>query len=116
MACGNNESKSTQSSVSGKVHVLDAVQFKKKLAETPNPQLIDVRTSGEVADGLIDNAINIDYNGNDFDAKFKELDKKRPVFIYCQGGGRSGKAAKKLDQMGFTEIYDLGCGYKGWGK
>ena len=36
-----------------------------------------------------------------------------PVLVYCRSGMRSNLAAHKLDECGYTEIYDIG-GLVGW--
>ena len=95
--------------------VLSLADFKKILAETPNPQLIDVRTPAEFSDGAIEGAKNIDFHGADFLKKMTTgLDKNQTVFVYCKSGGRSGKACQKLSESGFVKIYDLSGGYTAW--
>ena len=39
--------------------------------------------------------------------------KDRPVLVYCRTGRRSREAAAKLQELGYTEIYDMG-GLVGW--
>ena len=113
MSC---KDQSSNDLVSTKMSVLNKVQFKEKLAATPNPQLIDVRTPEEVAEGAIPNASNIDFYSDDFNTKISALDKKRPVFVYCKSGGRSGKTAKRLNKMGFNNVYDLKGGFSNWSE
>ena len=36
-----------------------------------------------------------------------------PLMVYCRTGRRSAIAAKKLEELGYTEIYDMG-GLVGW--
>lgn len=80
-------------------------------------QLIDVRTPKEYNAGHIDDAINIDFlSGDNFSGTMNKLDKTKPVYIYCQMGGRSHKAAQKLKEMGFTTIFDYSGGYGEWSK
>ena len=62
----------------------------------------------------IDNAINIDWNGDNFDGKIGNFDKSKPIFVYCMSGGRSKKAAEKLGELGFTKIYELQGGIMKW--
>ncbi len=88
-------------------------EFAQKMAGEQNPQLIDVRTPGEFAAGHIEGAKNIDWNGGDFEKQAAGLDKRRPVFVYCKIGGRSGQAAQKLGQMGYT-VVDLKGGIMKW--
>lgn len=78
-------------------------------------QLVDVRTSREFASEHIKGAKNIDYfQQSAFKATFSKMDKDRPVYLYCQSGNRSQKAARKLVDMGFSSVYDLRGGYRMW--
>ena len=35
------------------------------------------------------------------------------VLVYCRTGRRSREAAQKLEELGYTEVYDMG-GLVGW--
>lgn len=41
-------------------------------------------------------------------------DKHVPRVLVCRSGGRSGRAAAALVQMGFTNVFNLGGGMLGW--
>ena len=43
-----------------------------------------------------------------------QLDKEKPIAVYCKSGGRSGGASKLLLELGFKEIYDLEGGILNW--
>jgi len=116
LSCSNNETQAERITASSKMLILNKDQFSKKIANTPNAQLIDVRTPEEVAAGKIENAVNIDFYADDFENKIMALNKEKPVLLYCKSGGRSGKTAKKLQNAGFKEIYDLDGGYTDWSK
>ncbi len=90
--------------------------FNKLLAATDQAQLIDVRTPSEFSSGHLDGAVNINFNDASFDTKIGQLNKSQPVFIYCQAGGRSGKAYKKMKAMGFEQVYDMEGGYGAFTK
>ena len=92
---------------------VDVVTFKEELSNK-DIQLIDVRTPEEYQEGYIKNAILIDYFSEDFNNKIQELDKEKPVYLYCRSGNRSGKASIILLDLGFTEIVDLEGGYEAW--
>lgn len=80
-------------------------------------QLVDVRTKEEFDQGAIKGAVLIDFWGPTFLSKAtQELDKNKPVYLYCKVGGRSSKAAKLLVKEGFTEVYSLQGGYSDWIK
>ena len=88
--------------------------FARQLAQSPQGQLIDVRTPKEFAEGHLANAINLDYNQADFAQAAKKLDPSKPVFVYCLSGGRSRAAVEKLREWGYGPVYELGGGYLKW--
>lgn len=77
-------------------------------------QLVDVRTKEEFVDGHLNKAQNVCVTDDDFKQKVAKLDKEKPVYVYCKGGGRSAKAAQILKEMGFKEIYDMEGGFMNW--
>ena len=94
--------------------VLNPADFQTKANEIADVQLIDVRTPEEVAQGKIPGAVNINILDQSFSSLVSELDKLKPIMVYCAKGGRSGRAANELKKLGFTEIYDLEGGMGAW--
>lgn len=94
---------------------VDASEFK-KLIEGEEGQILDVRTPKEWSGGVIEGANKINFFDQDFKEQLTKLDKSKPVYVYCKAGGRSGKAAKQLEQMGFTTVYNLVGGIGAWSK
>lgn len=113
-----NTTQTTSTETAKKViHRVDNATFAQQMTNSPEAQLIDVRTPEEYKEGRIENAVNINYYDDDFAQQaISKLDKNKPVLVYCARGGRSAKAAKVLKKQGFTEIYDLKTGYTGWGE
>ena len=97
------------------IQILDKASFKTEIANQ-DIQLIDVRTPKEYEEGHINNAILIDFLADDFEDKVQNLDKNKPVYLYCRSGGRSSKASKVLVDLGFNAIKDLKGGYLNWKK
>lgn len=93
---------------------IDPNTFSEKLQATSNAQLIDVRTPEEFNSKHLENAINIDYNGATFDTEIAKLDKTKPTFVYCLSGGRSSSAVAKMQELGFTELYNMEGGMMKW--
>ena len=79
-------------------------------------QLIDIRTPEEYSDGYIKGAININFFDRDFMDQMSKLNKEKEIYIYCRSGNRSGKAAARLKEQGFTKIYDLQGGILNWNR
>ena len=97
------------------VQIVSIAEFKEGLSNN-EVQLIDVRTPKEYEQDHIENAILIDFFSEDFKSKIQELDKEKPVYLYCRSGNRSGKASKILADLGFAEIVDLKGGYLAWSE
>lgn len=101
---------------SNHIKVLSTADFKQAIQGINKAkQLIDVRTASEFSSGHIKGAINIDFfNASKFMQALQKYDKEKAVYLYCRSGNRSGNAAKKLESLGFKEIYDLQGGYMNW--
>ena len=94
---------------------VDVEEFDKLRANKQNV-ILDVRTGNEFKAGHIPGAVNIDVNSPDFDEKVAKLDKNKTYLVHCAAGGRSARASKKLEGVGFKELYDLAPGFNGWQK
>jgi len=94
--------------------LLSPAAFAQKATQLKDAVVLDVRTPDEYRSGHMIKAKNIDWSGNDFEKQVALLDKTKPVLLYCQRGGRSESAAKKLRGLGFKEVYDLDGGLSAW--
>ena len=83
---------------------------------TSNQVIIDVRTPEEINDGYIKGTININFHLADFEEKINALDRDKEYYLYCRSGGRSAKAAKLMNKLGFEKVYNLDGGYQAWSK
>jgi phage shock protein E len=70
--------------------------------------VIDVRTPAEFAEGHLDGAINIDWQGATFAADIAQFDTAGIYVIYCRSGNRSGQAISAMTEMGFTDLTNAG--------
>jgi rhodanese-related sulfurtransferase len=96
----------SSTSQSNAIKLLSAEEFKAQV-ENKKVQLVDVRTPVEFKGGHIKGAKNIDFFSGKFNIEFNKLNKDKAVYVYCRSGSRSRQTSKKLEAMGFTEIYDL---------
>jgi phage shock protein E len=87
-----------------------------KLRQQTNTVVLDVRTPKEFAAGHIPGAVNIDWNGAEFQKKAVALDRSKTFLVHCAVGGRSAKASDKLASLQFTNVYNLEGGMKAWEK
>lgn len=93
---------------------LSPVAFEAMLKSDSTVQLIDVRTLEEFQSGHIHGAQNLNIQEADFVKKINQLDKNRPVMVYCAVGGRSASAANQCSKLGFPKVYDLKGGITAW--
>ena len=92
---------------------VDVAEFA-TLVNNGKGQVLDVRTPEEWAEGVIEDAIKMNFFDEDFNAQLTQLDKNKPVYVYCKSGGRSGKTATQMEAMGFTAVYNLVGGIGAW--
>lgn len=107
---------SCQAQTSKNIKTVAVPAFAKEIKTNKKPQLIDVRTATEFNEGHLKNAENIDWQGENFVQNVKKLDKNKAVYVYCRSGKRSLKAAEKLAELGFKNIYNLDGGYVKWNE
>ncbi len=90
------------------------VEEAKEIIEAGNVILVDVRTQEEYSEKHIDGAILIP-NETITDNQPAELpDKDADILVYCRSGKRSSEAAKKLADMGYTNVYNMLGGINEW--
>lgn len=104
----------SESQTQSGVTELSALDFANKIKATPVAMILDVRTPEEYNKGHLHNAVNFDWNDNDFKEKTATLGKSQTLFVYCLSGGRSSDAIKQLHNDGFQNIYELKGGIMKW--
>lgn len=95
---------------------IESPQASAILKKFPKIIVLDIRTPREYQGGHLKNAKNIDFFEDNFGAKIGKLDKKKAYLVHCASGGRSGRSMAQFKELGFTTIYHLADGYKGWVK
>lgn len=75
-------------------------------------ELLDVRQPKEYQQGHIPGSRLIPLG--DLPGRVSELDRQKPLIVYCAVGGRSKAAAQYLAGQGFVEVYNLTGGIKAW--
>jgi len=103
----------SQKQEKGRLEVLDCHAFYAKMTGMLC-NVLDVRSSAEFADGSIKGAKNLEWDSETFKDQAKLLPKNHPVFLFCQGGFRSGEAAQWFLKNGFTSVMVLENGFDAW--
>lgn len=90
-------------------------EWLEKYRQNNNKVILDVRTEGECAEGVIEGAINMNIlEGQGFIYKLEELDKNKSYFVYCRSGARSAQACGIMSEMGFNDTNNLIGGIMQW--
>jgi thioredoxin 1 len=95
------------------VKKLSPAEFEKRISDA-NVQLVDVRTPEEYTEKHLLRSQNINVNDKEFEANMKQLDKSKPLYVYCLSGARSQRAAEWAVKNGFKEAYNLDGGITAW--
>ncbi len=74
--------------------------------------VVDVREPEEFNGGHVPGALNLPQA--DLATRLDELPRERPVFVICQGGFRSLRAAQFLVQRGFLDVASVKGGTEAW--
>ena len=113
VSCKNAQKNDTKVA-SQTIEVIAPKAMYEVLLKDPSAQLVDVRTKDEFAVSHLKDAQNICVTDTDFKQKVAQLDKDKPVYVYCKKGGRRAQASKILKELGFTKIFDLQGGITNW--
>lgn len=97
-------------------NVINADDFEKAV-QAKGVQILDVRRPDEFKEGHLKGAIRANWQDQkEFLEQVSHLDKKKPVYVYCLSGVRSGKAADWLSENGFVQVTNLQGGIEAWKK
>lgn len=114
IGCSDNSSTSTPTNASQSVRDLTVVEASQLIENNNAVVVLDIRTPEEFAQGHIEGAVNIDYRQSDFANQLAQLDKNQPYLLHCHSGGRSTKALKVINELGFTNVAHMRAGIQGW--
>jgi len=93
---------------------LDTEEAKTMLEDNKNVVLIDIRNRDEYNVEHLRGAKNIPLD--QLDKRHEKLPRDKEIVVYCQTGGRSIRAIRKLEVAGFSQLYHMHEGLRGWKK
>jgi len=76
--------------------------------------LVDVREAAEFAAGHIPGAVHLSKGVIERDIEKVIPDPDAEIVLYCGGGFRSALAAENLQRMGYTNVWSMDGGWRGW--
>lgn len=95
------------------IRSIDSKEAKTILEKHQDIVILDVRTPKEFSAGHVTGAQNVDFQGEDFTEQLQLLNPDQEYLIYCAIGGRSGKAMKQMEKMGFKKVLNVADGFPG---
>ncbi len=89
-------------------------QVRAKQANKENFRFIDVREDHEWSEGRAAGAAHIGRGILERDVEKHIPNYGEEIILYCGGGYRSAMAADNLQKMGYTNVYSMEGGMRGW--
>ncbi|MDQ5947974.1 MAG: hypothetical protein QG651_468, partial [Pseudomonadota bacterium] len=71
--------------------------------------ILDVREAAELAKGRIINSLHIPLS--ELRARVNELPRDQSIYIHCRSGQRSYNAVLMLQNLGYTQVFNLAGGF-----
>jgi rhodanese-related sulfurtransferase len=97
-----------------RIRELGIADVKRKLDAAERFRLIDVREESEWAAGQLPKAEHIGKGIIERDIEARIPDTSAEIVLYCGGGYRSALAADNLQKMGYTNVWSMDGGIRGW--
>nr|WP_279381355.1 rhodanese-like domain-containing protein [Candidatus Thiosymbion oneisti] len=88
--------------------------MQQRMAAGADVHLIDIRTPGEIAGGVIQDAALMPMHL--IPSRMGELPQDKEVILYCRSGVRSYHACAYLMEQGFNNVTNLRGGIIGWAR
>lgn len=89
-------------------------ELKKKIEDSSDLMLVDVRSKDEHLSGTIKDSVCIPHD--EILENLDKLPKDKELVVFCRSGNRSDKACKALAEKGYTNIRELSGGIASWDK
>ncbi len=96
------------------VKELTVDDVKQKLEREEKFHLVDVREESEWAAGHLPGAEYLGKGIIERDIEGAIPETSAEIVLYCGGGFRSALAAENLQKMGYTNVYSMDGGFRGW--
>jgi rhodanese-related sulfurtransferase len=97
-----------------RIRELTVADVKSKLERGERFHLVDVREDSEWAAGHLPRAIHLGKGVIERDVEQAIPDTAAEIVLYCGGGFRSALAADNLQKMGYTKVWSMDGGCRGW--
>ena len=90
---------------------ISVTELSEILKKTPDSTLIDVREQSEFDEANLKGKL---IPLTEFERRWQEVPRDRPVYIYCRSGRRSRTALEFLKKQGYVNGYNVTGGILAW--
>lgn len=97
-----------------RIRELTVADVKAKRERGERFHLVDVREDSEWAAGHAPRAVHLGKGVIERDVEAAIPDTATEIVLYCGGGYRSALAADSLQKMGYTNVWSMDGGFRGW--
>jgi rhodanese-related sulfurtransferase len=97
-----------------RVKTTDVYRADESLRRNPDAILVDIREDHEWEREHVKGAVHIGKGVIERDIVDRVPEKDREILLYCGGGYRSVLAADNLQKMGYTNVWSVDGGYRGF--
>lgn len=97
-----------------RIREIGIAEVKRKLDAGERFHLVDVREESEWIKGRIPGALHLGKGILERDIETAIPDQEAEIVLYCGGGFRSALAADNLQKMGYSRIFSMDGGWRGW--
>ncbi len=97
-----------------RIRETSAAEVKARLDAGESFCLVDVREDSEWAAGHLPRAIHLGKGVIERDIEQAIPDTSAEIICYCGGGYRSALVADNLQRMGYTNVWSMDGGVRGW--
>ena len=97
-----------------RVRELTVADVKAKLDRGEKFHLVDVREESEFARDHLPGAVHMGKGVIERDIEQRVPDTGAEIILYCGGGYRSALSADNLQKMGYTNVWSMDGGWRGW--
>lgn len=114
MSNTNSRFKTLVDAAKKNIKEIDAEQLSDLINSAEDFLLIDVREDSDCMHGVLPGAVHI--SRGVLELKIEKVAPKldRHIVLYCGGGSRSALSAESLQKMGYSNVYSLIRGFRGW--
>ena len=96
------------------MHHIAPAELKEKIDRKDDFILLDVREIWEVEKAALPDSVHIPMGI--VPLRLNELDRAKPIVVYCHHGSRSFQIGYFLEQQGFTDVMNLYGGIDAWAR